>query len=107
MRFRRVFIATNVVLLFASLCALYDATAEMSDGAGFRMFVLKTHGVITIDEQEAQRFFGSSLHTNIGRWIAAHHIAAEATFGAVVLAIAILNLAVAIKNRPLPRANAE
>jgi hypothetical protein len=106
MRYRRIALALNSVLLLVSILALYDASSEITDRSpGFRVYMLIRRGVISLDEEKARemnpQFSNASVHTNIGRWIAARQFQAETILGMLGLLIATANLVVVAKNKPV------
>jgi hypothetical protein len=106
MRYRRLTLALNLILLLVSVVALYDASVEITDRSpGFRVYLLIRRGVISLDEEKARemnpQFSSGIVHTKIGRWIAARQFQAEAILGTLGLLIAAANLVVVAKNKPV------
>ncbi|NIO42498.1 MAG: hypothetical protein GTO41_21540 [Burkholderiales bacterium] len=106
MQYRRVSITLNAILILISLLAIFDAITVVSGrNPGIRLRILEIKKVITIDEAKARDmdpdFSDVYINRNLGRWIARNHIETEVFVGIVGFAIAICNLVVAVKNKPI------
>ncbi len=89
-------ILANIILLFASLFAIYDATVVRPGDAGARLRQLINKGVLIISNEKAiemdSSFVPGRRLTGISRYVAATHIRTELVLGIVGFMGATLNI---------------